>query len=335
MQRIASYYTESLALRSIKHFPNTFTISPPRDIIDQIEDDDGIALRLLNQTSPIPKFLHFTLNDKLLKEVEGKDRLHIIDFDIKEGLQWPSLLQSLASRLDPPTQIRITGIGDSRHVLQDTGARLKKLADSLNLEFQFHAVVDRLEDVRLWMLHVKEGDYVAVNCVSQLHKVLYDETRVALANFLGLIRSVKPSLLLVAEEEVESNDSRWEMRFASSLKYYTTLFDSISNGFMHEDCLARSKIEEMFGRRIRNVICWEGKERHERHEKFERWKEKLEDGGFRCLKFGEKDAMQSKLILRMYSNYENYRVESREGGDGLTLKWRDQDLYTVSVWAPF
>ncbi|ONK59187.1 uncharacterized protein A4U43_C08F3880 [Asparagus officinalis] len=330
IHRVVAYLTEALALRAVKIWPQVFSISPPREITDQIEhDDEAIAVRLLNQVSPIPRFLHFTLNERLLREFEGKDRVHIIDFDIKEGLQWPSLFQSLASRPNPPSHMRITGIGDSRQDLQDTGARLKSLAESLNLQFEFHPVVDRLEDVRLWMLHVKEGECVAVNCVLQLHKALYDESQGALMNLLGLIRSTNPSILLVAEEESEHNDPRWEMRFANSLQYYAAIFDSLDS---LGSSLARIKIEEMFARRIRNIIACEAMERVERHEKFERWREMIEDGGFRCLDLGENEAIQSRMLLRMYSSGENYSIEDRE--NALTLKWFDQSLYTVSAWAP-
>ena len=59
--------------------------------------------------------------------------------------------------------------------LEDVG-----IAEALNLELEFHPVFDRLEDVILWMLNVKEGETVAVNCLLQLHKMLYDGTGGAL-----------------------------------------------------------------------------------------------------------------------------------------------------------
>ncbi|OAY74714.1 Scarecrow-like protein 28 [Ananas comosus] len=57
-----------------------FSIAPPRELIYHIEeysddDDDGAtALRLFNYVSPIPKFLHFTLNERLLQAFDGKER---------------------------------------------------------------------------------------------------------------------------------------------------------------------------------------------------------------------------------------------------------------------
>ncbi|KAH7686841.1 SCL28-like protein [Dioscorea alata] len=339
VHRLVAYFTEALALRAAKLWPHIFFIAPPREIADQLVDDedDATAFRLLNHVSPIPKFLHFTLNERLLRVFEGKDRVHIIDFDIKQGLQWPGLFQSLASRPNPPSHVRITGIGESKQDLQDTGARLAGFAEALHLPFEFHPVVDRLEDVRLWMLHVKEREFVAVNCVLQLHKALYDENRAALMDLLGLIRSTNPAVLLVGEQEADHNGQRWETRFANSFKYYAAIFDSLDLS-LPVDSPARIKIEEMFARKIRNIVACEGSERVERHETFTKWRRYLEDGGYRCIGFGQRETLQSRMLLRMYSS-ENYSIEKEDAGDdgdaaGLTLKWLDQPLYTVSAWAP-
>ncbi|XP_029116113.1 protein DWARF AND LOW-TILLERING [Elaeis guineensis] len=334
IHRVVAYFTEALALCAVKLWPHIFSITPPRVLVDQSGDnDDATALQLLNQVSPIPKFLHFTLNERLLRAFEGKDRVHIIDFDIKQGLQWPSLFQSLACRANPPSHVRITGIGESRQDLHDTGARLARFAEAFNLPFEFHAVVDRLEDVRLWMLHVKREDCVAVNCVLMMHKTLYDENGGALMDLLGLIRSTNPAIVLMAEQEAQHNEPRWETRLANSLQYYSAIFDSLDCS-LPEDSLARIKIEEMFAREIRNLVACEGSERVDRHEKFERWRKLMEDGGFRCMGIGEREMLQSRLILRMY-NGENYSIDKQgEESDGLTLKWLNQSLYTVSAWAP-
>ena len=91
-----------------------------------------------------------------------------------------------------------------RQELQETGARLGHVAAALGLAFEFHAVVDRLEDVRLWMLHVKRGECVAVNCVLAAHRLLRDETGATIADFLGLARSTGAAILLLASTRTPS-----------------------------------------------------------------------------------------------------------------------------------
>ncbi|KAK8934988.1 Scarecrow-like protein 28 [Platanthera zijinensis] len=330
VHRLAAYFTEALALFAVKLWPHLFSANPPRDIIEQLNDDEATALRLLDQATPIPKFIHFTLNERLMRAFEGKERVHIVDLDIKQGLQWPSLFQSLASMPNPPKHVRVTGVGDSKSELQSTGARLAAVADSLNLPFQFHVVVDQLEDVRLWMLHAKEGECLAVNCVLQLHKTLYDETGTALRDLMSLIRSTNPAIVLVAEEEAEHNHHLWEMRFCNSLKYYAAIFDALSACFP-EESFERAKIERMFARKIRNIVAGEGSERHE---SFGRWSEMMKDCRFENVGMGEREKIQSQVILRMYSD-SSYWVEKKGGnGESLCLNWEEQQLYTVSAWAP-
>ncbi|XP_049362078.1 scarecrow-like protein 28 [Solanum verrucosum] len=332
VSRLTAYFTEALALRVARIWPHIFHIIPPRDL-DRLDDDSSTALRLLNQVSPIPKFIHFTSNEILLRAFEGKDRVHIIDFDIKQGIQWPSLFQSLASRPNPPTHVRITGIGESKQDLVETGDRLAEFAEALNLAFEFHPVVDRLEDVRLWMLHVKEGESVAVNCVLQMHRLLYDSSGGILRDFLGLIRSTNPTIILMAEQEAEHNEPSLEARLVNSLRYYAAVFDSI--GFsLPLDSPARIKIEELFARDIRNIIACEGRDRTERHECFGKWRKLMEQGGFRCTGITERELLQSQMLLKMYS-CEDYKV-TKQGNDdaALTLSWLDQPLCTVSAWTP-
>ncbi|XP_050229643.1 scarecrow-like protein 28 [Mercurialis annua] len=331
VSRLIAYYTEALALRVTRLWPHLFHITTPREF-DRVDDDSGIAFRLLNQVTPIPKFIHFTENEMLLRAFEGKDKVHIIDFDIKQGLQWPGLFQSLASRTNPPSHVRITGIGDSKQELNDTGDRLAGFAEALNLPFEFHPVVDRLEDVRLWMLHVKEGESVAVNCVFQMHKTLYDTSGGALRDFLGLIRSTNPVIVLMAEQEAEHNVLNLEARVCNSLKYYSAIFDSIDSS-LPLDSPVRIKIEEMFAREIRNIVACEGSDRLERHEGFEKWRKMMEQGGFRCIRVSEREFLQSRMLLKMYAS-EDYSVTQMQDGSALTLSWSDQPLYTISSWAP-
>ncbi|GFY98310.1 GRAS family transcription factor family protein [Actinidia rufa] len=104
--------------------------------------------------SPYLKFAHFTANQAILEAFDGHDCVHVIDFNLMQGLQWPALIQALALRPGGPPLLRLTGMGppssDGRDSLREIGLRLAELAHSVNVQFAFRGVAaSRLEDVKL------------------------------------------------------------------------------------------------------------------------------------------------------------------------------------------
>ncbi|CAN6579233.1 unnamed protein product [Malus baccata var. baccata] len=130
----------------------------------------------------------------LLRAFEGKDRVHIIDFDIKQELQWPSLFQSLASMTNPLSHDRITGIGESKQELNDTRDRLAGFAEALNLPFEFHSVVDSSNSTIVLMAE-QEAE----------HNEARLETRVSnsLNYYSAIFNSIGSSLSLASQARIK------------------------------------------------------------------------------------------------------------------------------------
>lgn len=326
MQRVAAYFTEGLACRVAHLWPHIYQPLPIDSSLN--EEELQTAFHLLNHVVPYTKFAHFTANDIILQAFDGVDRVHVIDFDVKQGLQWPALFQSLAAReCGPPSHIRITGIGDCKEDLLETGDRLAEFAEEFNIPFAFHVVIDRLEDVRLWMLHVKENEAVAVNCISQLHRMLYDSGD-TIKDFLNLIGSTKPKVLAIVEQEGSHNSPHFEGRFLESLQYYSAIFDSLEASLARESS-ARVQVEQLFAREIRNILSCEGPERVERHEEISRWRSLLSQAGFVSVPLEDSAQTQAQILLRMFDS-DGYTLTEENGT--LTLGWMEQPLFTASAW---
>ncbi|CAO2145415.1 unnamed protein product [Urochloa humidicola] len=105
------------------------------------------AFQVFNGISPLVKFSHFTANQAIQEAFEREDRVHIIDLDIMQGLQWPGLFHILASRPGGPPRVRLTGLGASMDALNATGKRLSDFADTLGLPFEFNAVAEKAGNV--------------------------------------------------------------------------------------------------------------------------------------------------------------------------------------------
>ncbi|KAM5547815.1 protein SLENDER RICE1-LIKE 1-like [Rosa sericea] len=286
------------------------------------------------EACPYLKFAHFTANQAILEAFHGHDCVHVIDFNLMHGLQWPALIQALALRPGGPPLLRLTGIGppspDGRDSLREIGLRLAELARSVNVRFAFRGVAaSRLEDVKPWMLQVSPKEAVAVNSIMQLHRLLGSDSNrnSPIEMMLGWIRNLNPKIVTVVEQEADHNKAGFLERFTEALYYYSNMFDSLEAcGAMQPD---KTLAEMYIQREICNVVCCEGLARVERHEPLSKWRTRLELAGFSPLHLGSNAFKQASMLLTLFSA-EGYRVEEKEGC--LTLGWHSRPLIAASAW---
>ncbi|KAH7572344.1 hypothetical protein JRO89_XS04G0240800 [Xanthoceras sorbifolium] len=285
------------------------------------------------EACPYLKFAHFTANQAILEAFDGHDCVHVVDFNLMHGLQWPALIQALALRPGGPPLLRLTGIGppspDGRDSLREIGLRLAELARSVNIRFAFRGVAaSRLEDVKPWMLQVSPKEALAVNSIMQLHKLLGSDSarNSPMEMVLGWIRNLNPKIMTVVEQETNHNQPEFLDRFTTALHYYSTMFDSLEGcSLQPEKALAEIYIQ----REIVNVVCYEGSARVERHEPLAKWRSRLRGAGFRPLHLGSNAFRQASMLLTLFSA-EGYSVEENDGS--LTLGWHSRPLIAASAW---
>jgi GRAS domain family len=62
------------------------------------------------RASLVMRVLYYFANKSILNNVSTASKIHVIDFGILFGFQWPSLIQTLAKRKGGSPKLRITGI---------------------------------------------------------------------------------------------------------------------------------------------------------------------------------------------------------------------------------
>ncbi|XP_027192745.1 protein SLENDER RICE1-LIKE 1-like [Cicer arietinum] len=322
--KVAGYFIDALNRR----------IFGQNNIISASLYENDVLYHHYYEACPYLKFAHFTANQAILEAFNGHDCVHVIDFNLMHGLQWPALIQALALRPGGPPFLRLTGIGppspDDRDNLREIGLRLAELARSVNVRFAFRGVAAwRLEDVKPWMLQVSSKEAVAVNSIMQLHRLLgsqSDPISSGIETVLGWIRSLNPKIMTVVEQEANHNKDGFLERFTEALHYYSTVFDSLEACPVEPD---KAMAEIYLQREICNVVCCEGPARIERHEPLVKWRERLGKAGFRPLHLGSNAFKQASMLLTLFSA-EGYCVEENQGS--LTLGWHSRPLIAASAW---
>jgi hypothetical protein len=361
MKRIAFYFAEALGERLTKEFvqgcgtkrscrstssklQNTITscaAAPPTAVASASSRpvlDSDLAYQASYEILPFEKFAHFTGNQAILETLLHHPKLHIVDLDIRQGLQWPGLIQALAVRelggSSPPSLLRITAIGLDASALNRTGKRLAAFAASLQVPFEYCVVLESLENLQARNIRVEADEILAVNCSSVLHTLLSrscksapevdsrrssaEDEDVVLQSFLcNTIRALNPAIVSLLETEANLNAPKFLTRFVEALHYYCALFDALEatttttacdGGARHMDSERRLQIEKfLYAPQIRDIIAHEGTDRRVRQVRSGAWTSYFTQAGFRSLPLSAYAADQAQLLVRLYQQQQTSR----------------------------
>ncbi|GKV32318.1 hypothetical protein SLEP1_g40933 [Rubroshorea leprosula] len=315
VQRVVAYFADGLAARLLtRKSPFYGMIMKEPTVAEEFK-----AYTCLYQVSPYYQFAHFTANQAILEAFEreydvNNNGLHVIDFDLSYGFQWPSLIQSLSEKAAGGNRIslRLTGYGRTLEELQETETRLKK------------------------------NETVAVNLCFHLNTL---NNSSMISDSLKLVESLKPSIVILVEQEGSRTPRSFLSRFMESLHYYAAMFDSL------DDCLPLESAERLsieknhLGKEIKNMLNCDKVEdpvcpRYEKN--METWRGRMESHGFVGMKLSSKCLIQAKLLLKirnthycpLFGNGEGgwFRVFERDEGKAISLGWQDRCLLTASAW---
>ncbi|XP_043700872.1 DELLA protein GAI1-like [Telopea speciosissima] len=326
MRKVATYFAEALARRIYRLY-----------LQESLESSISDTLEMhFYETCPYLKFAHFTANQAILEAFAGKSRVHVIDFSMKQGMQWPALMQALALRPGGPPTFRLTGIGppqpDNNDALQQVGWKLAQLADTIHVKFEYRGfVVNSLADLDPAVLDLRpsEVEAVAVNSVFELHRLLGRPG--SMEKVLTSIREMKPRIVTIVEQEANHNGPVFMDRFTEALHYYSTLFDSLEGCGISPPNTQDLLMSEMYlGRQICNVVACEGPDRVERHETLTQWRTRMGSAGFSPVHLGSNAFKQASMLLALFAGGDGYRVDENNGC--LMLGWHTRPLIATSAW---
>ncbi|GAB4844832.1 hypothetical protein Ancab_038220 [Ancistrocladus abbreviatus] len=344
-QRFAAYFADGLTARLLLAQKSPFCgmLTKEPTLYDQF-----FAFTHLYRVSPYYQFAHFTANQAILEafereqELKNSRALHVIDFNLSYGFQWPSLIQSLSEKatVTNPISLKITGFARNPEEIAATEARLVSFAQGFsNIVFEFQGL---LRGSGLILFEQTQYETIAVNLVFHLTNSWNHGSKIS--DTLRTIRLMDPAIVVLVEQEGigRTLNNNFVSNFMESLHHFTAIFDSL------DDCLPRESEDRLSIERnhlaveIKHSIIFNKDEMDcLRYGKMESWNERMDSHRFSGVKLSSRTSIQAKLLLRMRSHNQpqfegdcggGFRVFEKEDGGAISLGWQDRVLITASAW---
>lgn len=258
MPKAAAHFVDALD-RRLRHPPNSVpvpdTAMEGRGEIDFYDHT--------NESIPHVRFAHLTANEAIWEALDGHDRVHIIDLNLMQDLQWSALIRAFARRPGGPPALRLMGIScpspDGPGNPSEVGETLTQLPRSLGVEFAFRSIVtNNLEEVE-GMVDVSPGEAIAVNSMMRLQRLVGDPEAAhqPIDSVLAWIHRLSPAIVTLVEQDAVHNASDFLVRFKEALSYYSCMFNQMVGGGQKQEAETMAAVEAYLRREIYNIVCCE------------------------------------------------------------------------------
>ncbi|XP_066363090.1 scarecrow-like protein 9 [Miscanthus floridulus] len=332
-QRLAFYFVNGLEARLAGTGSQLFH----KMLAKRISEDD--VLKVYNfylAVCPFNRASYTFANQTFMETSAGHSRVHIVDFGVCTGFQWPSLIQLFGEQGVPP-RLRITGIEVPRpgfsplENIERAGKLLADYANMYKVPFQYQGIYSRYEDIQIEDLNIDEDEVLIINCMYQM-KNLGDETvamNSARDRVLKIMRRMNPKVFIFGILNGSYSSPFFVTCFKELLFHYSSLFDMLDMSAPRDNEERKLLEGGMLGREILNIVACEGADRIEKPETYQQWQARCHKAGFEQLSL---DPAIMKLVLWMKKEFYHEDFVADEDNGWLLQGWKGRVLYAVSKW---
>lgn len=368
-QKLASYFLQALFCKATDSGRRCYkTLASVAEKSHTFDSARKLILKF-QEVSPWTTFGHVASNGAILDALEGENKLHIIDISNTLCTQWPTLLESLATRNDETPHLKLTVVittAAATIVMKEISQRMEKFARLMGVPFEFNVVVitdglnNHMGGITKESLNVQEDEAVAINCVGALRRVRVEQR----SSVIRMLKSLHPRVVTIVEEEADFTNSRDDFVkcFEECLRFTTLYFD------MLEDCFPptsneRLMLERECSRSIVRVLACNDDDDHEdnddndetRHpdndvngdgadssecrERGVQWSDRLREAAFSPVGYSDDVIDDVKALLKRYR--AGWSLQLPQGGGsstdheaGVYLTWKEEPVVWASAWKP-
>ncbi|KAK7404562.1 hypothetical protein VNO78_05514 [Psophocarpus tetragonolobus] len=335
LQRLSHYFANALQARLVGEGMFSFLTSKRSTAAEFLK-----AHQVFLSASPFKKFTYFFANKMIMKAAADAETIHIIDFGIHYGFQWPMLINFLSNREAGPPKLRITGIDFPQpgfrpiEKIEQTCRRLANYCLRYNVPFQYNAIASKnWETIKVEALKIESNELVAVNSLMKFENLMDETIEVNSPRnaVLHLIRKINPDIFTQCIVNGSYNTPFFTTRFREALFHFSTIFDLCDTVLPRENECRMLIEREILGREAMNVIACEGSERVERPETYKKWQFRNMRAGFKQLPLNEELMTKFRTELRK-SYHKDFVLD--EDNNWMLQGWKGRILYASTCWVP-
>ncbi|MCO5601131.1 hypothetical protein L7F22_055250 [Adiantum nelumboides] len=321
--------------------------------LDQQEMEIDAFHLALYQALPYTKFLYFTANQTILEASAESSHIHVIDFDIQQGIQWPSLFQSLAIRPGgAPKMVKMSAIGTCIMRLNQTGKMLAEFAQALHLNFTYQPIViANVKEVNVGMFasrnptdneqsykggcNTTDEEAIAVNLSTILQSPMWEGVRAEVV--LSLVQKLHPRVITVMKAERQNEAISYVDKFTEILFYFSAFFDSIEASLGRSSPDRETLEKVLLSHGLKSIISVTEKEEEENmvmNVSTENWQGLMNRHGFHSVQFSDHALYQAKLLLNLYTT-QAFKVGCSHATSALSIYWQQIPIFSVLAFSSY
>ncbi|PNT50622.1 hypothetical protein POPTR_002G195600v4 [Populus trichocarpa] len=331
LQRVVYYFAEALQGRIHKatgrFIPEEMKGKPNCETLHGLSTH--LAHLSMHQNVPISQVMQLTAIQAIIENVGSARKIHLIDLEIRSGVQWTALMQALADRQRRLDHLKITAVGlRGIQKIEETGKRLEIFARSMNFPFTFKPIqVSCMSEIKEELFETAADEAMVVVANMILRTML--SRPACLENLMRVIKNLNPSIMIVGEVEANHNSPTFVNRFIEALFFYGAYFDCLET-CLKQNTEHRTITEATFSNGIENIVTMEGTDRIARSVKMDVWRAFF--SRFRMVEvgFSESSLYQAGLIPKQFPCGSSCTLE--KNGKCLIVGWKGTPLHSLSAW---